>query len=128
MRFCFLFSRTGKIIGMLGLLIHIKCLVVIYFIENKTFPKRLFWNYRLSKMVFHFLKFFTFSCFRGAFVKHFMKKYSFFNANFWNSIQDLVFCQVLRSQVSCYWNSSSFNVTQNLEKKSHLLMFWRTFP
>ena len=74
---------------MFCLLIHIKCFVGIYFIENKIFAKRSFSNYEPSKMVFHFFKFFTFSCFRGTFVKNFMKKLSFFNANFWKSIQDL---------------------------------------
>ena len=38
--------------------------------------------YGPSKMVFHFFKFFTFSCFRGTFVKNFMKKLSIFNTNF----------------------------------------------
>ena len=112
---------------MFCLLIHIKCFVGIYFIENKIFAKRSFSNYEPSKMVFHFFKFFTFSCFRGTFVKNFMKKLSFFNANFWNSIQDLLFCQVLLSQTSCYYSSGPFTVTQNLEKKPHLLMFWQSF-
>ena len=79
--FCCLFSLTGKIIGILCLLIDIKCLVSIYFIENYSFAKRPFPNYGSLKMVFHFFRFFTF-CFHGIFVKNFLKKLSLFNANF----------------------------------------------
>ena len=87
------FQQLKKIIGLFCLLIHIKCFVGIYFIENKIFAKWLFSNYGLFKMVFHFFKFFTFSCFRSTFVKNFMKKLSFFKANFSNSIQDLLFAK-----------------------------------
>ena len=97
-RFCCLFSVTRKIIGMSSLLIHMKCLVDIYFIEKQIFAKQPFLNYGSSKMAFHFFMFFTFSYFRGTFVKNFMKKLSVFNANFWNLIHNLVFCQVLPSQ------------------------------
>ena len=101
MCFCCLFSLTGKIIGIFCLLIHIKCLVGIYFIENKSFTKRPFSNCRLLKMVFHFLKFFSFHCFCSTFVKNYIKKLSLLNVNFRNLIQDLVFSQVFRSQTSC---------------------------
>ena len=46
--------------------------------------------------------FFTFSCLYIIFAENFMKKLSLFNINFWNSFQDLLFCQVLRSQTWYY--------------------------
>ena len=72
----------------------------------------LYWKLRLCKMailklwaiemLFQFLKFFTFSCFCSTFVESFMKKLLLFNANFWKSIEDIIFCQVLWSQTSYY--------------------------
>ena len=53
--------------------------------------QRPFLNNRSSNMVSQFLRFFTFSCLYSIFVKNFMKKSSFFNMNFWNLFQDLLF-------------------------------------
>ena len=49
-----------------------------------------------------------------------MKKLSVFNMNFWNSFQDLLFWQVLRSSSYIYWNGGSFDITHNLEKNDGL--------
>ena len=60
-------------------------------------------------------------------VSAFMKKLSHFNTNFWNSFQDLVYCQVLRSQTFCYDNGSPFNMTQNMEKSRICYCFDEAF-
>ena len=67
-------------------------------------------------MVFHFLKNFTFSCFRGTFVKNFIKKLSFFNANFGNSIQNLLFAKFYDIKPAA--TKIAALVTQNLKKKA----------
>lgn len=50
---CFL-SLNGKFIANSCLMRHLKCVAIIYFIENWSFAKRLFPNYGPSIIVFHF--------------------------------------------------------------------------
>ena len=83
-RFHCFFSLNEKINAMCHLIIHIKCIAVIYFNENWSSLKWPFWKNGLSNMVSYFLGFFTFSCLY-IFAENFMKKLSFFNINFWNS-------------------------------------------
>ena len=42
-----------------------------------------------------FFPFHIYVCFNDAFIKNFMKKLSFFNANFQNSFQDVVYYRIL---------------------------------
>ena len=91
-RLCWTILYNRKIIGISCLLIHVKWVINIYFIEYQIFKKQLFFNYGTLKMVFHVFAFLCFLCFRGTFFKNFMKKLPLFNTNFWNSIQDLVLC------------------------------------
>ena len=85
--FCFLnFVIWGNIKTSI-LLIILKCIVVGYSNGNKSFTGRLFSNYGLLNMLFHFFWYLIDRVFHETFVKRFMKKLSFFSSNFKNQLK-----------------------------------------
>ena len=80
------------------LMIHLKCTVVhwIYFFAG------FFW-------------FLIYVYFNEAF-KSFMKNLSFFNTNFQNSFQDVLYYRILGCQTFWYLNGVPLNISQNLKK------------
>ena len=86
---------------------------------NSSSINKLFLNCGPLNMLFRFCFFFQFLiyvCFNEAFFNKFMKKLSFFNTNFQNWFQDLVCYRILGCQTLWYWNDSTLNIRQNLEK------------
>ena len=83
------FCQIREILNFQFLLIVLKCIVVGYS-NGKNFTGRLFSNYELLNMLFHFFWYLIYSVFHEAFVKKFMQKLSFFNSNFKNQFQDVV--------------------------------------
>ena len=89
--FCFFIFLTDRNITNSLLTIHLKCTVVPYANLNSSFLKKPFLNCRPLNMLFRFFRFLIYVHFNEAFVKNFMKKLSFFNKNFQNSFQDIVY-------------------------------------
>ena len=92
------------------LLILLKCIVVGYSNGNESFTGRLFSNYRLLNMLFHFFRYLIYSVFYNTFVKRFMKKLSFFSSNFKNQFQDVVYYKKLGCLTLSYWNGDPLNI------------------
>ena len=75
-------------------------------------------------MVLQFFMFFTFRCFRGIFIKYFIKKLSLFNTNFWNSLQDLssiLSSITILNLVLLKWGPSQHNV--EIEKNTYFTVY-----
>ena len=77
------------------LLIILKCIVVGYSNGNESFTGRLFSDYGLLNMLFHFFRYLIYSVFHDTFVKRFIKKLSFLSSNFKNQFQDVVYYRKL---------------------------------
>ena len=88
-------SNEGNIKASI-LLILLTCIVVGYSNGNESFTGRLFSNYALLNMLFHFFRLLIYSVFHETFVKNLMKKLSFFSSNFKNSFQDIEYYRKLR--------------------------------
>ena len=97
------------------LLILLKCIVVSYSNGNESFTGRLFSNYRLLNMLFHFFRYLIYSVFYNTFVKRFMKKLSFFSSNFKNQFQDVVYYKKLGCLTLSYWNGDPLNIRLKVE-------------
>ena len=122
--FCFwILSNEGNIKASI-LLILLKCIAVGYSNGNESFTGRLFSNYGLLNMLFHFFRYLIYSVFHETFVKMFMKKPSFFSSNFKNPFQDLVCYRKLGCLILRYWNGSLLNIKQKVEIFVH---FWGCF-
>ena len=67
------------------------CAVVHYANLSSSSIHKSFLNYGPLNMLFRFLRFLIYAYFNEAFVKSFMKKLSFFNTNFDNSFQNVVY-------------------------------------
>ena len=90
----YILSNKGNIKASI-LLKLLKCIVVGYSNGNESFTSRLFSNYGLLNMLFHFFRYLIYSVFHETFVKKFMKKLSFFSSNFKNPFQDVVYYRKL---------------------------------
>ena len=94
------------------LFILLKCIVVGYSNGNESFTGRLFSNYGLLNILFHFFRYLIYSVFHKTFVKMFMKKLSFFSSNFKKPISRFSMLQKIR--LSNYeilkWRSFEYNV------------------
>ena len=101
------------------LLILLKCIVVGYSNGNESFTGRLFSNYRLLNMLFHFFRYLIYSVFYNTFVKRFMKKLSFFSSNFKNQFQDVVYYKKLGCLTLSYWNGDPLNIRLKVENFFH---------
>ena len=95
MRFISLFLLNERNITTSLLMIHLKCTVVYYANLNSSFINKPYLNYVLSNMLPCFFGFLVFVYFNEAFVKIFIKKLSFFNINFQNLFQDVVYYRKL---------------------------------
>ena len=83
------------------LMMNLKCTVVQYSNLNLGSINKPFLIYGTLNMLFPFFFFFRFLIyvyFNDAFVKKIMKQLSFFNANFQNSFQDVVYYKTLGCQ------------------------------
>ena len=107
-------SNEGNIKASI-LLIYLKCIVVGYSNGNESFTGRLLSNYGPLNMLFHFFRYLIYSVFHEAFVKKFMKKLSFFNSNFKNQFQDVVYYRKLQCLTLWYWNSRPLNISTKLK-------------
>ena len=68
---------------------HLECTVVYHANLNSSFINNPFLNYGTLNMPFRFFSIYVY--FNEAFVKKIMKKLSFFNVNFENSFQHVVY-------------------------------------
>ena len=84
--------------------------VLLWVIENESFTNRLFSNYGLLNMLLHFFWYLIYSVFQEAFVKKSMKKLSFFNSNFKNPFQDVVYYKKLGYLTLWYWSGGPLNI------------------
>ena len=75
-----------------------KCTVLHYANLNSSSINKPFLNYGPLSMLFRFFRFLIYLYFKDAFVKNFMKKLSFFNTNFHNSCQDVLYYGILGCQ------------------------------
>ena len=108
--FCFwILSNEGNIKASI-LLILLKCIAVGYSNGNESFTGRLFSNYELLNMLFHFFRYLTYSVFHETFVKTFMKKLSFVSSNSENSFQDVVYYRKLGCLNLWHWNGGPMNI------------------
>ena len=87
---CFLNER---IITTSLLMINLKCTVAL----NSSFIEKPFLSCGRFNMLFRFFRFIIY--FNEAFVKKFMKKLSFFDTNFKNSFQDVLYYRKLGCQI-----------------------------
>ena len=94
------------------LMIHLKCTVIHYANLNSSSMNKPYlrgcWIYYFVGGFFGFL-FMLFIYFNEAFVTNFMKKLSFFNTNFQNSFQDVVYYRILGCQALWYLNGGPLN-------------------
>ena len=98
MYFVSLFLLNERNITTSFLMVHLKCTVVDYANLNSSSINKPFLSYRLSNILFCFLRLFISVYFNKAFVKNFIKKPSVFNTNFQNSFQDIVYYRILERQ------------------------------
>ena len=61
-----------------------------------------FLNYKPLNMPFRLFRFVIYVCFTKTFLKHFMKKLSFFNTEFQNLFQDVIYHRILGCQTMWY--------------------------
>ena len=113
-------SNKGNIKASI-LLILLKCIVEGYSNKNESFTNRLFSNNGPLNMRFHIFRYRIYNVSHEAFVKKSMKKLSFFNSNFNNSFQDVLYYRKLECLTLWYWNGSPLNIRQKVEKLS---IFW----
>ena len=92
------------------LLILLKCIVVGHSNVNESLTARLFSNYGLMNISFHFFRYLTYSVFHVTFVKRFKKKMSFFSSNLKNQFQDIIYFRKLGYLTLWYWNDGPLNV------------------
>ena len=83
------------------LMIHLKDIVVHYANLNVRSISKPFLN-RLLNILFCFFRFIIYVYMNKAFVKHFMEKLSFYNTNFQNSFQDIVYYRIKGCETSWY--------------------------
>ena len=114
-------SNDGNIIKASILLILLKCIVVGNSNGNENLSGRLFSNYGPLKMLFHFFRYLIYSVFHKYFVKKFMKKLSFFNSNFRNPFQDVIYYRKLECLTLWYWTGGPFNIRLKVEKSVYFL-------
>ena len=105
----FYFVKWGKFKTSIFLIL-LKCIVVGHSNVNESLTARLFSNYGLVNMLFHFFRYLTYSVFHETFVKKFMKKLSFFSSNFKNPFQDVVYYRKLGCLTLWYWNGGPLNI------------------
>ena len=108
--FCFLILSNERNIKTSILLMLLKCIVVSYLNRNGRFTGRLFSNYGLLNMLFHFFRYLIYSVFHDTFVKRFIKKLSFLSSNFKNQFQDVVYYRKLGCLTLWYWNGGPLNI------------------
>ena len=116
-------SNEGNIKASI-LLILLKCIIVGYSNGNESITSRLFSNYGLLNMLFHFIRYLIYSVFHNTFGKRFMKELSFFSSNFKNQCQDVVYYSKLGCLTLWYWNSDPLNIREKVEIFIH---FWGCF-
>ena len=104
------------------LLILLKCIVMGYSNGNESFTGRFFLNYGSLNMLLHFFRYLIYSVFHETFVKNFMKKLSFFSANFKNPFQDVVYYWKLIFLTLWYWIGGPLKV-----KSWKICPFWGCF-
>ena len=80
-------------------MIDLKCTVAHYANLNLSSIKKLYLNYGPLNMLFRFFPCHIYVYFNEAFLKNFLKKLSFFNANFDNSFQDKVYYRILECRI-----------------------------
>ena len=102
-------SNEGNINASI-LLILLKCIVLGCSDGNESFIGKLFSSYRSLNMLLHFFQYLIYSVFHETFIKKFLKKLSFFSANFKNPFQDVVYYRKLRSLTLWYWNGGPLNI------------------
>ena len=95
MHFVFIFSKSKNITNSL-LMLHLKCTVAHYDSLNSSLTNKPFLNHGSLNMLFCFFGFLIYIYFNNKFAKNFIKKLSFFNTNFQNSFQDVVYLQTIR--------------------------------
>ena len=79
-------------------MIHLKYTVAHYANLNSRFINKPFLNQGPLNILFRFFRFLTYVYFNGVFVKSFTKKILFFNTNFQNIFQDVVYYRILGCQ------------------------------
>ena len=102
MQFAFLFFLNKSNITTSLLMIHLKCTVAHYVNLNSRFISKPFLNQGPLNILFRFFRFLTYVYFNGVFVKSFTKKILFFNTNFQNIFQDVVYYRILGCQTLWY--------------------------
>ena len=95
--FLYFFQNESNIATSL-LMIHLKCTVVHYADLNSSTKNKPFLNYGSLNTLFCFFQFLIYVYFNETFVKKLMKYLSFFNTNFQNSFQDVVYYRILGYQ------------------------------
>ena len=104
------------------MLILLKCIVAGYPNRNESLTGRLFSNYGSLNILLHFFRYLIYSVFHETFVKNFMKKLSFFSANFKNPFQDVVYYWKLIFLTLWYWIGGPLKV-----KSWKICPFWGCF-
>ena len=84
------------------LMIHLKCTVVHYADSNSSSKNKPLLNYGSLNMLFRFFRFLIYVYSNETFVKQLKKYLSFFNTNFQNSFQDVVYYRILGCQTLWY--------------------------
>ena len=105
---CFLNITTSH------LMIHLKCAIVHYTNLNSSSKKKS--HLRATEHAISFIQFLIYVYFNEAFAKNFMKKLSFFNTNFQNWFQDVLYYRILVCQTLWYENGDPLSTKQNLKK------------
>ena len=103
MHFDSLFFLTERRITTSLFMIQLKCTVPHYANLNSSSINKPFLNYgQLNMLLRFFFRFLIYVYFNEAIVKNFMKNLSFFETNFRNSFQEVVYYRVLGCQTLWY--------------------------
>ena len=122
MHFVSLFFLNERNVTTSLLMIHLKC-TVVHSNLNPSSVNNPFLNYGPLNMqfLFFFFRFFIYVYYNENFAKEIMNQLSFFNANFWNSFQNVVYYKILGRVTLWYWKGGTLNVRQNLKKMASFL-------
>ena len=98
--FCFFIFLNERNITTSHLMIHLKCTGVHHANLNSSSKNKP--HLRATEHAISFIQFLIYVYINKAFVKNFMKKLLFFNTNFQNSFQDVLYCRILVCQTLWY--------------------------